>query len=145
MDDRRTLITRIALGGLGAVGLIVGAWAAFAPESFYNDFPGLGRTWVAVDGPYNEHLVRDVGQLFLAMTVVTAVAVVHPLTLLVRAVAAGWLVQSVPHFLYHLANADIYETSDQILNLTSLALAVVMAVVALALGGRRAPATVAPT
>jgi hypothetical protein len=145
MDDRRTVITRIALGGLGAVGLMVGLWAAFAPESFYTDFPGLGRVWVSVDGPYNQHLLRDVGQLFLAMTVVTAVAVVHPVTLLVRAVAAGWLVQSVPHFVYHLANADLYETTDQVLNLTSLALAVVMAGTALVLGGRREPATLVRT
>jgi hypothetical protein len=79
------------------------------------------------------------------MTVVTAVAVVHPVTLLVRAVAAGWLVQSVPHLVYHLANADLYESIDRLLNLTSLALAVAMAVVALVLGGRRTPSAVAPT
>ena len=34
---------------------------------FYDDFPGLGRSWVAADGPYNEHLVRDVGALNLAL------------------------------------------------------------------------------
>jgi hypothetical protein len=133
------MVSRIALGILGVVGLVVGVWAAFAPESFYTDFRGLGRTWVSVDGPYNEHLVRDVGQLFLAMTVVTGVAIVQPTDLLVRAVAAGWLVQSVPHFVYHLAHADLYERSDQILNLTSLAVAVAVAVVALVVGGRRSP------
>jgi hypothetical protein len=140
MVDRRLLAARVALAGLGFVGLVVGLWAALAPESFYEDFPGFGRVWVAVDGPFNEHLVRDVGQLFLAMTVVTAVAIVRPVDLLVRAVAAGWLVQSVPHLVYHLAHAELYEGSDAVLSLGSLALAVVLAIVALAVGGDRRPA-----
>src|SRR5437879_910064 len=37
----------------------VGVQAAFFPRSFYDDFP-MGRGWVAMDGRYNEHLVRDV-------------------------------------------------------------------------------------
>ena len=37
------------------------------PAAFYDDFPGLGRMWVAPDGPYNQHLVRDVGELNLAL------------------------------------------------------------------------------
>ena len=45
-----------------------------SPQSFYDDFPGLGRAWVSVDGPYNEHLVRDVGALNLALLVLFVVA-----------------------------------------------------------------------
>ena len=44
----------------------VGLQALFTPRSFYDDFP-LGRGWVAMDGPYNQHLVRDVGSLNLAL------------------------------------------------------------------------------
>ena len=47
------------------------------PRSFYDDFPGAGRTWVAVDGPYNEHLVRDVGGLNLALAFVAVLAARH--------------------------------------------------------------------
>ena len=32
---------------------VVGLWAAVAPHSFYDDFPGGGRHWVAVDGPFS--------------------------------------------------------------------------------------------
>ena len=42
---------------VGAVG--VGMWAQFFPHAFYNSFPGFGRSWVSVDGPFNEHLIRD--------------------------------------------------------------------------------------
>ncbi len=45
------LWTRIALGYLALVSLQIGLWAQFAPRSFYDDFPGLGRAWVAIDGP----------------------------------------------------------------------------------------------
>lgn len=61
---------RAALWLLTSTTLVVGAWALLAPASFYRAFP-LGRAWVAVDGPFNEHLLRDVGGLFLALTVVT--------------------------------------------------------------------------
>src|SRR5204863_9093052 len=82
-------------------GVLVGAWALFAPESFYRDFPGLGRHWVSVDGPFNEHLLRDVGGLNLALALITAVAAWRLGPTMIRAVCAGWLVYSVPHALYH--------------------------------------------
>lgn len=50
-------------------GLSVGVWATLFPRSFYDSFPGFHRIWVGVDGPYNEHLARDVGSLYLALTV----------------------------------------------------------------------------
>ena len=64
---------RLALGILAAAALVVGAWAQFAPASFYTSFPG-GRGWVAVDGPYNEHLIRDIGGLNLALAVMALAA-----------------------------------------------------------------------
>jgi hypothetical protein len=137
--DRRRLVVRVALSWIGATAVIVGGWAALAPRSFYDDFPGLGRVWVAADGPFNEHLVRDVGQLFLAMAVVTFVAVVYPIPTMVRAIAAAWLVEGVPHLVYHASHVDLYSTADAVLNVTSLTLLVVLAVVALALAGEPAP------
>jgi len=52
----------------------VGVQAEFFPRSFYDDFP-LGRGWVAMDGRYNEHLIRDVGALNLALLVLTIGAI----------------------------------------------------------------------
>lgn len=44
------------------------------PRSFYDDFPGGGIAWVSVDGPYNEHLIRDIGAWSLGTTVVVLAA-----------------------------------------------------------------------
>jgi len=123
MTDRAT---RGALAVLGLVGLQVGVWATLAPRSFYDDFPGGGRTWVAADGPYNEHLVRDFGSLNLALTAVVLVALVTRAPAAIRAAALAWLVYSVPHFVYHARHLDVYDGSDKVLNMTALAGAVVL-------------------
>jgi hypothetical protein len=127
----RDTTLRIGLVVLAFPSLLLGFWAAFAPRSFYDDFPGLGRTWVAPDGPYNQHLVRDVGELNLALVVITAVAIVTLTPILVRAVLAGWIVYSVPHLVYHLRNMSPFSTDDQVSIGASLALVPILAVVLL--------------
>ena len=129
--QHRTLV-RVLLAVLLASGLMLGVWAAFFPPSFYDSFPGLGRTWVSVDGPYNEHLVRDVGNLFLGLSVVTGVAVAAMTSVLVRATAAGWLLFAALHFAYHLRHLDMYEGVDVAGNVLSLGAMVAVAAVLLA-------------
>jgi hypothetical protein len=116
----------VALGLLAGTALLVGVWAQFFPRSFYTSFPSLGGQWVAVDGPYNEHLVRDVGGLNLALAVVTIVALVHRTAVLVRTAALAWIVYSVPHFVYHSAHLDLYDGTETVLLVVSLAMAVVL-------------------
>jgi hypothetical protein len=141
MRDPRDTVLRIGLAVLAVPALIVGVWAAFFPRSFYDDFPGLGRMWVAPDGPFNEHLVRDVGELNLALVVVTFVAAVTLVPMLVRAVLAGWLVYSVPHLVYHLRNMEPFSTADQVSIGASLALVPIVAVVLLVIEVRADRAT----
>ena len=93
----RERVVRIALVVLGVGNIPVGAWATFAPRSFYDDFPGFGRHWVQVDGPYNQHLVRDFGALNLALAVVTIAAAITLSRPLVIAVAMAWPTWGVPH------------------------------------------------
>lgn len=126
----RTL-RRIALVVIAGGSLVVGVWAQGFPRSFYDDFPGLGRTWVAPDGPYNQHLVRDVGELNLAIVVITVIALVTLVPMLVRAVLVGWLVYSVPHLVYHLRNTAPFSTDDQVSIVASLALVPILAAVLL--------------
>jgi nucleoside-diphosphate-sugar epimerase len=130
---------RLLLGALAAVSLIVGAWAQFAPRSFYDSFPGFGRVWVAADGPYNEHLVRDVGGLNLALALLLTVAAVRLSPVLVRTAAAGALVYGAPHLLYHLNHLGLYGTGDRIANEVALALGVAAPVALLVLAFRRSP------
>jgi hypothetical protein len=127
---------RVVLAVLAVSGATVGLWATFAPRSFYDDFPGGGRSWVAPDGPFNEHLVRDVGALNLALTVLTVAAAIMLVRSLVVVAALGWLAYGVPHVVYHLRHRDVYDTGDQVASLVSLALVPLLAVVALVVGAK---------
>ena len=40
----RDTVLRIGLAVLAVPALVIGVWAAFAPRSFYDDFPGGGAT-----------------------------------------------------------------------------------------------------
>jgi hypothetical protein len=123
--DRYAIEFRAVLGALGAIQLIDGAWALFAPSSFYGDFP-LGRGWVAALPAYNEHLTRDVGELFLATALVLLVAAYFLERRLVVTAICSYLVWSVPHAIYHAFHLDVYGTTDQIGNVVTLALTVVL-------------------
>jgi hypothetical protein len=128
------------LAALAVTGLVVGVWAAFAPRSFYDDFPGGGLVWVAVDGPYNEHLVRDVGELNLALTAVTVVAIVTMARAAAVAAALGWLVYQVPHLLYHVRHTDVFaDTTDKVTSIVALALGVALPLIVLVAALRLRP------
>jgi len=113
---------RIALGYLALISLEIGLWAQFAPRSFYDNYPGLGRAWVAVDGPYNEHLVRDVGGLNLGLAAVLIVALVTLSRTTILAASLASLLYGVPHLVYHIAHADLLSGSDVVVSLGGLAL-----------------------
>jgi hypothetical protein len=144
----RDAVIRIGLLVLGLPSVVIGLWAGFWPRSFYEDFPGLGRVWVAVDGPYNEHFIRDVGWLNLALAFVTLIAAWRLGRTLVGAVLGAWLVYGVPHLTYHLNHLDTFDTGDQVALTASLALTPIIAIVLLALqrqSDRAASATIPPS
>lgn len=118
-----------ALVYLTGQNLLIGIWAAFFPRSFFDDFPGLGRVWVAVDGPYNEHLVRDVGAAVLGLAVVTTAALITRREMVIR--TAGWasLVFGLPHVIYHARHVDPLDVADAIGTVSLLALGTLAAVV----------------
>ncbi len=117
-------ITRLILGLLAAVQATDGFYALLAPRSFYEDFPA-GRGWVEALPAYNEHLLRDVGALFLATAVVLAAAAIWLDRRLVLVALVSFLVFSVPHTTYHLFNLDGISTGDAIAEAVSLVLTVV--------------------
>jgi hypothetical protein len=113
----------------------IGLWATFAPRSWFDNFPGPGSHWVAADGVYNHHLAADVGALWLALFVVTVAALVSGSRPLVRVVGAAWLVEGVPHLLYHLGNRAALPGSDQIAELAGLAVQIFIALFCLVASG----------
>ena len=127
-----TRLRQIALIVIAFSSGLVGVWATVAPKSFYEDFPGAGRVWVAVDGPYNEHLVRDVGSLNLALAFVAVLALISGSTLVARAAGGAALIYGVPHLLYHATHLDPYDSDDKVALVFSLGIAVLAGLLALA-------------
>jgi hypothetical protein len=120
------VLVRVALALLALSAAFVGFWALLAPSSFYTSFPGLGFTWVSEAGPYDEHLVRDVGALYLALLVVTVLAVLRPVVVRPWVAGLAWLVFGVPHLVFHAAHAGPGDAVE----LAALAVSVLLAAVA---------------
>ena len=82
--------------------LLTGAWAVFAPQSFYDDFPGVGPALVGRDGPFNAHLVTDAGAGFLAIGACVAIAALLGGRARCRLALVTYLVLESPHATFHL-------------------------------------------
>ena len=132
----RDLWLRLGLGLLAVAAADVGVWALAAPRSFYDDFPGGGRSWVSAVGPYNEHLVRDVGGLNLALALLLAAAAAMLERRLVIVALVAYLVNAVPHFVFHVTHMDELSAGDQVGQTVSLALAVLLPLALLPLARR---------
>lgn len=130
-DNRINGALRVLLGILTLSAGTVGAWAAFTPRSFYDDFPGLGQIWVAVDGPYNEHLVRDVGALNLALAVVSICALLTLARATIVASALAWLAYGIPHVIYHARHLGAFDTGEAMAVIGSVASTSVVALAVL--------------
>jgi nucleoside-diphosphate-sugar epimerase len=128
---------RLVLWVLVLSGVSVGLQAQFWPSSFYESFP-FGRGWIALDGPYNEHLVRDVGGLNLALAVMAAGALLTNRVVVVRTAALAWLVYALPHAIYHASHLHGYGAGDAFANVVSTWSIVVLPLLALVLSSRHA-------
>ena len=117
---------------MGIFGLYSGMQQQFLPRFFYDQFPGFGMTWVSPDGPFNEHLMRDLGGANLALTLLIFLAIARPTAYLVRGVAVAVLIAQVPHFIYHALHLDLLpNTLDRVLQTASLGLALLVPVLVL--------------
>lgn len=136
MVSRRVRIGLLVLGtGQGLVAL----WALFAPRSFFGDFPTRSADWVDALLPYNEHLVRDYGASFIALSALALAAAWRADRLLVTVALWVWLISAVPHFVFHLANADEPSGFKGVSSLMTLAFNVVLPLVLLHLVRKENP------
>jgi hypothetical protein len=118
---------RLARGALAvacAYALVLGAIAAFAPRTFYDHFPFIGA-YVKMLPPYNEHLVTDVGGLYLGFAVIFGWAAWRPERNLILAASTGFLLAAVLHLVFHASHLDGFSTSDAVNELGGLALLLV--------------------
>jgi hypothetical protein len=116
-------------GGMAVMAVtpaLVGIWASVSPRGFYDNFPGAGHHWVSAVGPYDEHLVRDVGALYLGSLVLLALAWVWLDRRLVQAALISYAVAALPHLIYHLTALDGFSTGDAVAEIGGLALNVIL-------------------
>ena len=124
------------LGVLAAVQGLVGTWALVAPLVFYEGFPLPGHAWVGLLPPYNEHLLRDVGALNLALAVVLAGAALRADRATVRLAATASLAAAAPHTAYHALHLAHFPPVDAVAQTAGSVLHLAALVVVLVLGSR---------
>ncbi len=112
-------VARIALWILFLSAASIGLVAAAAPHTFYADFPFFAH-WVEMLPPYNQHLVTDVGGLYLGFAVLFAWAAWTLQPTLVRAVSTAWLLTAAIHLAFHATHLDGFGAADAIAELASL-------------------------
>ena len=105
--------------------------------AFYDDFP-LGRAWVEMLPPYNEHLVSDVGGFYLAFALLFAWAAVSLQRALVVPLYTAWILAALLHFEYHVTHLDGWDVGDAVAQTVVLALVLIVPVAA-AVAVRRVP------
>lgn len=133
VNNRRSVAAILVATGVPQA--LIGLWAVLAPHNFYRDF-GPGGGWVSALGPYDEHLVRDVGGLSLGLGTLLIIAALRAGRELTLIAVAVWLLFAFPHTVYHLLNLDPLETADAIANVVGLVWTVVGPLLAVALATR---------
>lgn len=128
--------TQAAAAGLACTGAFVGGWAQLAPRSFYDRFPLPGHHWIAHSGAFNEHLIRDVGGMYLALTVLSVWAMLPSSTEINRITGAAWSAFNIPHLIFHGRHLDEFGPADQIGTLVTLGAVTALGLVLLAPGPR---------
>ena len=126
----RALLAALALGAA-----FVGIPATLAPHGFYDSFPFVAD-WVDLLPPYNEHLTRDVGGLYLAFAALFAWAALRPDRTLVVPVCAVWAAAQALHVLFHVTHLEHFGTVDAVAQTFTLALFAALPLVVLALTRR---------
>jgi hypothetical protein len=127
--------TRVGLLFVAATTLNGSLWALPFPRSFYEHFPLPGRDWVSTLGPYDEHLVRDYGALNLALGILLFATAIFLERRLIQVALVAWLGYAVPHFVYHTTLAEHFSPFDNLAQLGSLGLQVLLPLVLLLVTG----------
>ena len=128
---------RALLAALAVSAAYPGAWATFAPHSFFAGFPGAGRHWTAGLPAYSEHLVTDVGAFYLGFALMFAWAAWRPARELVVPLCSAFALFSAIHLAWHSLHLDGFSTLDAVLQTASLAAVMIASAGAAVVGARR--------
>lgn len=116
---------------IGAITLIMGAWAFFFPAGFFNDFPVSGAAWVSTIGEYNEHLMRDFGSAEIGLGLTAIIVGARRSREGIVAVLLGAVVFGFLHLGYHMGTFGLFDTFSAVSQATALAAFIVIPLVLL--------------
>lgn len=128
---------RVVLGLLALADAATGLYAVLAPHSFYRHVVGVDLL-----GPYNQHLLTDVGGFYLGFGVLFAGAAATLGAELTAAACAAACLTSALHLGYHLAHLERFSSTQTVEQTVGLAVALALPAVGLGLtrrGARRTP------
>ncbi len=123
-------VLRVSLAIVALSALMPGLEGTLGPSSFYASFP-LGRGWVELLPPYNEHLIRDVGGFYLAFALLFAWAAVTLARALIVPLAVAWSLAALLHAVYHVLHLDGFSTGDAIAQTAGLVAVLALPVLAI--------------
>lgn len=109
----------------------VGIWAYFFPQGFYDFFPGVLGSWVSVDGPFNEHLIRDVGAMYLAWLAASIGALIWRTDAAYRVLGLAWTIFGVLHFAYHSLHLEHMAMADAVGEMIALGISLLLGILLL--------------
>jgi alkylhydroperoxidase family enzyme len=141
MPERRSRrFVRTGLLVLALPQLAIAVWALASPRGWFTSFPGGGRAWLPLFGPFDEHLTIDAASGFLGTGLILVLAALWLHRRAVQLAIAGYLAFQVPHAVYHWGADERLSAGDQALNGASLALAIALALAVLVVAsGERRP------
>ena len=126
---RRTHAAAAAFSALLAC--FVGVWAYFFPGAFYESFPGVLGPWVSVDGPFNEHLIRDVGAMYLALGGASIGCLLWRHDAGYRVLGVAWTVFGTLHFAYHAFHLQHMPLVDAVGEMVALGVSLLLGILLL--------------
>jgi len=130
-----TLI-KASLAILAFAALSVGLPAAFAPETFYEDYPFF-TAWINLLPPYNEHLITDVGGLYTGFGVMFVWALIRPSRQLILPLCVGWFVVQILHFAFHISHLEGFTTTETASQTIGLLLITLVPLIPISILGQR--------
>jgi len=130
-----TLI-KASLAILAFAALSVGLPAAFAPETFYEDYPFF-TAWINLLPPYNEHLITDVGGLYTGFGVMFVWSLLRPSRQLILPLCVGWLVVQILHFAFHISHLEGFTTIETASQTIGLLVITLVPLIPIAILGQR--------
>lgn len=107
--------TRALLAVLAVYSAAIGAYAAITPHAFYRDVVGVDLL-----GSYDQHLISDVGGLYLGFALLFCWAALSPGRELVRAACAAFMLTQTIHLAYHLAHLQPFTLAQAVEQIAGL-------------------------